>query len=270
MRSATREVRMQLLRPGELVAEKKRYPLGVCAGGTFGVHGPHLPIGTDALGAQEITRRSAIATGGVVMPTLVIGTERENPPEICESLGFKKDIWIVGMDFPSNSMKSFYYREEVFGIVIHELLSLLVMQGYKLIVVVNGHGAQNHIETLKRICSQINATSPARVMYSFPLIEMSRTPIVAHATRFETSEILALYPETVRLEELPPRSTPLKNIDWAIVDEETFAQNPTPNFTVRPEHDPREASAAEGEKHLKEMVDCLATRARQAMAGLGY
>lgn len=255
-----------------MVAEKERHPLVYVPVGPLEWHGPHLPIGTDALGAQEIARRTAVVTGGVVMPTLFIGTERERSPEICESLGFKKNDWIVGMDFPNNLMKSLYYREEVFGIVIHELLSLLVGQGYKLIVVVNGHGAPNQVETLKRICGQISATSGTRVMYCLPLVEVGeigRALLMGHAARSETSALLALYPQTVKLDELPPRGTPLKNTDWAVVDDPTFAGDPTPDFTLRPEYDPRDASADEGEKHLAEVVNYLARRVRRIMDALG-
>jgi len=43
-------------------------------------------------------------------------------------LGFKGDEWIIGMDFPANSMKSLYSMEDVFALVIRARLELVIDQ----------------------------------------------------------------------------------------------------------------------------------------------
>ena len=83
--------------------------------------------GTDALLAQSLARCAAERTGGVVMPTLFIGTERERPASILRDKGFENPerLYVLGMDVPKNSMKSFYAREDMFAVIVREHLRLL-------------------------------------------------------------------------------------------------------------------------------------------------
>ena len=162
-----RTVRFELLRPSEILAEKERFPVVFQPLGPLEWHGPHLPYGTDPLHAENVAQRTAEAIGGVVMPTLYWGSERERAPEYLKVLGFRgdeSDQWIVGMDFPANSMKSLYSMEDVFALVMRARLELIIDQGYKLIVLVNGHGATNHLLTLDRLAKEYSATTPTHVM----------------------------------------------------------------------------------------------------------
>ena len=68
------------------------------------------------------------------MPTLYMGTERERPDWMLESLGFRKGDWVVGMDFPTATWKSHYYQEHLFGLVVASTLEMLISQGYRAIV----------------------------------------------------------------------------------------------------------------------------------------
>ena len=67
------------------------------------------------------------------MPTLFIGTERERPASILRDKGFEnpEQLYVLGMDVPKNSMKSFYAREDMFAVIVREHLRLLVQQGYQ-------------------------------------------------------------------------------------------------------------------------------------------
>src|SRR5262249_51500199 len=137
---AMRTVRFELLRPAEIIAERERFPVVFQPLGPLEWHGPHLPYGTDPLHAEDVARRTAEAIGGLVMPTLYWGSERERAPEYLKVLGFQGDEsnqWIVGMDFPANSMKSLYSMEDVFALVMRARIELIIEQGYKLIVLVN-------------------------------------------------------------------------------------------------------------------------------------
>ena len=138
-----RTVQLERMRPGEILAERARCPIVYLPLGPLEWHGPAMPFGTDPLMAQELARRAALRTGGVVMPTLFLGTERERPAQILKDKGFEnaESMYVVGMDVPKNSVKSFYAREDLFAVTVREHLRLLVQQEYKLIVIVNGHGA---------------------------------------------------------------------------------------------------------------------------------
>lgn len=248
-----RTVQFELLRPAEIIAERQRFPVVFQPIGPLEWHGPHLPYGTDPLHAEAVSRRTAQVMGGVVMPTLYWGAERERTPKSLKQLGFKGDEWIVGMDFPANSMKSLYCMEDVFALVIRARVELLIDQGYKLIVLVNGHGAPNHMAALDRLAKEYSATSPARVLFTTAFDPSpDGTYNIGHADALETSLVMAMYPDSVDLNGLPSLPEPLRNIDWGIVDGETFAGDPTSDYTLRSEADPRRNSSPEqGEDALK-------------------
>src|SRR5579859_4579724 len=220
-----RTVRFELLRPAEVIAERTRFPVVYQPIGPLEWHGPHMPFGVDPLHAEEEARRVAARIGGVVMPTLWWGTERERSPETLRDLGFEGHEWIVGMDFPANSMKSMYSPEEIFGMVVRARLDLLVKQQYRLIVIINGHGAQNHLITLGRLAAEFTAESSAKVLLITAFVPNSDDGI-AHAADIETSLMMTMYPDAVDLSQLPALPTPLRNIEWAIVDGPTFAGRP--------------------------------------------
>ena len=100
-----REIRIECLLPGQLNEEQKRCPLVFVPIGPLEYHGPHLPVGTDAINATQCALEACRRLGkGVVHPTLYWGTERERPEWMLESLGFERSDWIVGMDFPTRAV----------------------------------------------------------------------------------------------------------------------------------------------------------------------
>jgi creatinine amidohydrolase len=264
-----RTVQFELLRPGEIVAERARRPLVYVPVGPLEWHSVHLPFGVDALIAQEVARRAAVRTGGVVLPTFFWGTERERSPEMLADLGFDGGEYIVGMDFPANILKSLYVREEYLALLLRELLDRLIGLEYLLIVFVNGHGATNQLGTLKRLSTELSATSPAHVVLANAW-SGEELPQSAHAGASETAVIMALYPEAVDLSQLPDLPQPLYSRDWAIVDGETFAGQPTPDFMLRPEADPRtEATPELGRRILASAVDSVVEKVETALDELG-
>jgi creatinine amidohydrolase len=248
-----REVRLQWLRPDEIVAERERTSIVYLPVGPLEWHGPHLPMGTDPLLAEKIALELARQVGGVVHPTLYVGTERERPPELLQDLGFKGDEWIVGMDFPANNLDSCYYREDAFAVIVRLTLEQLVAQGYKFIVIVNGHGATNQIYHLQRLSAEFSQRGPSRVIYTFDL-DGSVDEDAGHATITETAAVIALDPTRVELGSLPPADFKLRNTDFAIVDGETFMGQPTSDHTVRPKADPRHATIEIGQQFFSRAV----------------
>jgi creatinine amidohydrolase len=253
----SREARLEWLRPDEISAERGRCPVVYLPIGPLEWHGPHLPFGTDPLQAGHTALALAQKIGGVVHPTLFIGTERERSPELLKDLGFQGGEWIVGMDFPANSEHSYYYSEDAFTVIVRYTLERLVAQNYRLVVIVNGHGATNQILQLQRLAAEFTQRGPVKVFYTFDL-DANIDDDAGHATITETSAILALNPERVDVNRLPSASQPLRNIDFAIVDAPTFSGRPTPDRTVSPQADPRRATPEVGEKHFEDTVDHLA------------
>jgi creatinine amidohydrolase len=264
-----REVQMERMRPAEIVAEMKARPVVFLPVGPLEWHGPHLPLGTDPMIAHGVARRVASQVGGVVLPALFVGTERERSPELLQHLGFKGDEYMVGMDFPANILKSLYYREEFFSLVVRETLDLLVQQGYRLIVILNGHGAENQLNTLGRLSAEFTGRGPARVFYISAWTESDQEVASGHAGAGETSHVMAMYPGLANLSTLPSMDKPLRNVDWAIVDGATFEGHPTPDFTTR--DDPRDGASAErGEESVGRAVAFISQKVAAALAEMGY
>lgn len=261
--------RFELLRPAEIVAEMRARPLIFFPLGPLEWHGPHLPLGTDPLIAQGVAFAAAERVGGVVLPPFFWGSERENSPDGLRSIGFKGDEWIVGMDFPANSLKSLYAREEFFALLVRETLTLLIEQGYRLIVIVNGHGGENHIKALDRLSAELTARGPACVRTFIAWASPGDVLDVGHADDHETSRMMHLHPETIDLSTLPPPEVPLKNVEYGIVDYLTFRGQPTSDHTTR--HDPRTGASAErGRAEIELSADFIAARAIEDLHRLGY
>ena len=257
-----RTVKFELLRPDEIQDEKKRCPVVYFPLSPLEWHGPHLPLGTDPLNAEAVAVRLAERNGGVVMPAFFWGTERERDPGMLKNIGFSGDEWIVGMDFPANSMPSLYASEEVFGIAVREYLRLLAVQGYKLIVIVNGHGGENHINVLQRLAREFTETTDSVALYTFATYTMEEDKHdLGHATRIETDIMLSLYPDSVDLGTLPPKDEKIYNLDYAVVDGKTFEGNPNQDFSV--DHDPRYADGQRGGDIIQHSVDVISGKLKQ-------
>jgi len=271
MSKVEREIRLEMLRPGELNAEQKRCPLVFLPVAPLEYHGPHLPVGMDPINATQCALETCRRLGrGVVHPTLYWGTERERPDWMLESLGFKKDDWVVGMDFPTAVWKSHYQPEHLFALVVAATLEMLISTGYKVIVIVNGHGASNQMETLKRLAGHYSHTTDALVVWKLALpLEVSEKNQAGHADLVETS-LMMYYEkellggrELVDLSTLPPRSVPIHYMDFSIVDGQGFSGKPSPDKVTAT--DPRDATAEKGRQLFEETVRMYLQLAEEAL-----
>ena len=111
---------MAFLFPDEVAAARERHGLVLLPLAPLEWHGPHLAVGCDNLLAHAFARRLARELECPYFPPLFVGTERERRPDMLESLGFSRDAYIEGMDFPKNSVASAYFREEVFAAVVRD------------------------------------------------------------------------------------------------------------------------------------------------------
>lgn len=262
-----RTVQMEFLRPGEIQAERERCSIVYLPVAPLEWHGPAMPYGTDPLMAQAMARSAAERLGGVVMPTVFFGTERERPAYILEAKGFEnpEQLYVCGMDVPKNSMKSFYAREDIFAVTIREYLRLLVQQQYKLIVIVNAHGAWGQKSTLERLAVEFSNETDSRVLYTMmDIFTEDFHPDFGHGTLIETSIIRYLHDEHVRLGDLPPREVPLKYTDWGIADDSVFEGKRSEDDCVI--FDPRDATVELGRQCFNNAMENLCRKVQAAYA----
>jgi len=263
-----RTVKFELLRPNEILKEKERRSIVYLPIGPLEWHGPAMPLGTDAIAATEVAIRVAKQLGGVVLPTLYMGTEKKRKEETLAAIGFEDTKqYIVGMDFPDNLMPSLYAREDIFALTVREHLRLLVEQKYKLIVIVNGHGASGQVAQLIRLAEEFTGETESKVLYTMGIAPLdTHDKDLGHATRLETSVQMAIHMDSVDLQQLPEKSKRLSSKAYGIVDAATFAGRPNADKTVI--FDPREATAELGEQYLSAAVSSVAAIVEKAYAQL--
>lgn len=269
------KTRYELMTPADLAEAMDRAPVVLVPIGPIEWHGPHLPLGMDGLHARHIAERICAEVGGAVFPPLFLGTETLREPGMGPQqtgvlgLGDRDDI--VGMDFPGFTTRSLYTEESAFGAAVRAVVRPLLATGWRLVVLVNGHGAVNHLRTLRRIAREERAANPGSSVVVYPAWEgikgMFADP--GHADRYETDVMLALEPESVDLAALPPTAVPLRYHETGIVDPEAFDGAPNEGFVVPPAADPRGSTRENGLRLVEAEVAAGIAFVRRQLDALG-
>ncbi len=257
--------RYELMRPQQILQERARVPIAYVPIGPMEWHGPHLPVGMDMLHAQTMAFEAARETGGVVLPPLPLGTETITDPERLRHRGFRGDERVLGMDYPGFDPASLYVEDSAMGVVVHEVIRALKRQAFKVIVIVNGHGAPNHRATLSRIAVEESEPGRVAVMLTGYFYD---TNYREHAALGETSYLMAYHPGTVDLGTLPPLPEPLPYTAYGILDLPTILGEPSPGFAVARQYDPRTATAEKGRVDVAAEARSIAKKAREALASV--
>jgi creatinine amidohydrolase len=174
-----KETRFERLKPGELEAIVRERPLAWIPVGTLEWHGPHLPVGLDALKAHAICMRAAERAGGVVLPASYFS--------------------ILGMNFPW----TFKYNPLAFTHLMMSTLRRLRRNGVRVMIIVTGHYPVEQVLLLIGIAHAFMAATGA-VVVAVP--EFAMAPETGywgdHAAKWETSIMMELFPELVGQKEM--------------------------------------------------------------------
>ena len=256
-----RKLHFETLVPAELRQETAGRSLVYQPVGSMEWPGPHMGLGMDTANANAVALACAARTGGVVMPPLYTGTETLRSPQTLRRLGFTGSETIVGMDFPANSVRSFYWPPELFEQIVRCQTQMLLDMGFRQIVWMNGHGADAQIEILERVCRAASEQSGRCVMTLMALRDGCGAEL-GHAGLAETAIFAHLCPEAVELDRLPPKPEPLYNTRYAIVDNATFTHGPNADYSVR--YDPRDATPELGARIVERAVEQCVQAVEQA------
>jgi creatinine amidohydrolase len=174
-------VQMQFMRPAQLEAAARAFPVVYVPFGLIEWHGRHLPLGNDALKAHGILVRCAERHGGVVYPPVYFPHARHNPPS-GELLPADRG-WKVSM--------------------LSALFDGLKKTGFRVIVGVSGHNIQTQITLIEEALKPVVADGTVTGVGLWEM-SLSRGPDSDsdHAAKWETSNMLHLHPDLVDLSRL--------------------------------------------------------------------
>ncbi len=159
--------------------------------GSFEQHGPHLPLLTDSIRAEEISRRLAEKAGELglnvgLLPTLKYGVSEHH------------------MNFPG----TITIRPEIYIGFIEDIGASLARHGVRRLAIVNFHGGNN---SPLQVASSIIRSRHGLRTYIIPWTRYAREYIVeylkpheswGHACEHETSMIMALAPDLVKRDKI--------------------------------------------------------------------
>ena len=215
------EVRYHMLRPAEIVARREALPVAWVPLGTIEWHGKHNPLGSDTLQAEGICTIAARRGGGLVMPPVYFGDVRVQG-EIIETLPeHRNDLIAEAMRLPLANFDAerFPFTKEEQRQNYHNLLLHILYQvrslGFSVCTFVIGHypliGPAR--AAAEDFCARTGGDPmTAWAFVDYELVRDRYDYAGDHAAYWETSHMLALYPDRVDLSELPPKGEPLLGI----------------------------------------------------------
>ena len=170
-------VQMQYLRPRQLEAAARSFPVVYVPFGCIEWHGQHGPLGTDALKSHGILVKCAEQYGGVVYPPVYFPHAQHNGDDglIESDRGWKLQM-------------------------VTELFQRLKMTGFRVIIGVSGHNIQTQMELFNEALKPATADG---TIAGVGLWEMSLSQCKEsssdHAAKWETSILSYLAPDLVDL-----------------------------------------------------------------------
>lgn len=215
--------------------------------GALEQHGPHLPLATDTILVEEVARRAAaLVPGTVVGPAFPISSSDHHLPYGATA---------------SLSTSTLIHA-------LTDAVESLLASGFASVFMLNGHGG--NVEIIRLVARDVGIRRQA-FAGSGSYFELAADRLKAagagdiglvpgHAGAFETSMMLAIHPELVRLPSVPHRERP--NEGWVCPKAYHFA-TPAPFRAPDGFSDSPDAGSAErGAEFLSICVDV----AREALA----
>ena len=149
--------RWQYMKPGDLQDALETVPVAYLVVSPLEWHADALAFGTDPIVGTTIAEKAWHETGGVMIPTLWIGTETEYH-DFTET-GYTS-FWGMEWNTKEHNPGSLYISPTTFELLMREMLSFIEKEGFKYCVVVTGHGAIEHL----RILGELEKQSEGRPM----------------------------------------------------------------------------------------------------------
>lgn len=231
----------------------KRGAVAILPVGSTEAHGPHLPLATDVIISEEMSRRAAEKLNERGVETLVL-------PAIAYAV----------TDFSSDFEGTVSIRKETAVALIRDVCVSLYRQDARLVVIANSHLEPEHIESLNEAIEKVKQETGRVVVFpdkrrrrwAEKLTEEFRRGD-CHAGSYETSLVMASRPELVR-EEIR------ESLDRVPISIAEKIKEGARNFIEAGGKeayfgDPRAASPEEGETTYEALSDMIVTAVMEAI-----
>ncbi len=164
------DVQMQFMRPGQLEAAARKFPVVYVPFGLIEWHGRHLPLGNDALKAHGILVKCAETFGGVVYPPVYFHS------------GFEQAHLLP---------------------VLTHLFEGLKKTGFRVIIGVSGHNVRDQIDMINKALEPVvgDGTVAGIGLWEITLSRSDESD-TDHAAKWETSNMMFFYPGLVDMSAL--------------------------------------------------------------------
>jgi creatinine amidohydrolase len=222
--------------------------------GSTEAHGPHLPLATDVIISEEMSRRAAAKLKAQGIETLVLPT-------------ISYSVTDFSADFPG----TISIKKETAAALIHDICISLYQQGARLVVIANSHLEPEHVASIKDAIEKVKRET-GRIV-AFPdkrkrrwaekLTEEFRRGD-CHAGSYETSLVMAARPELVNEE--TRRSLDRVPISIAQKIKEGARTFTEAGGTEAYFGDPRAASREEGEGMYEALSDMIVTAVMEVLS----
>lgn len=233
------EVRYQMLRPAQIVQRRKACPIAYIPLGNVEWHGQQNPLGADTLQAEGIAIRAAQQAGGLVLPPLWYFSPSH------ETMGWiAKDKAGIArhMDLPPENFVLETHEDQIklvnqrYQRMLFDILEFAESLGFKVGVLIAGHypligHAMVAVHQFAQIRALNPAPSPRNQLLPWAFCEPTLRGQLEkdwsagdHGGGWETSNVMALYPQTVDLTTLPAKGQPLVGIGGRIAPQDATAE----------------------------------------------
>jgi creatinine amidohydrolase len=229
--------------------------------GALEQHSLHLPLETDTLIAQELSRRLDAACGGklLILPTQWLGFSPHH-------MSFSGTV----------TASAVTYME-----VANQILSSIAHAGFRNLLILNSHGGNAAILEVVLAEFQSKHSNAQTVLVTYwnvaadELQKLRESPIggMGHACELETSLVLATKPGLVRKEKFEPDGMGMRSRflyrDMLVPGTVSTWWNPAETSEHGGEGDPTSASAEKGERFFTAIVGRLVEVVRE-MSSKGF
>ncbi len=176
------------LRPIQIEAIQEKTPIAYLPWGAIEYHGNHNPTGLDTHKAHHLCVDLAKKNGGLVLPPI--------------SLAANLISSYPGVNFPKHSIE---FSEGIIKQICEEYFEQLILQDFKIIILLSGHAGEPHLQILRDTAIKFNKKYSK--IHFWALAEFDILPdnllVANHSAIGETAIQLYYEPTTVDLECLP-------------------------------------------------------------------